>query len=103
MKIEAITVCVNYSDFLAATLPINRRQFDRLIVVTDAKDLHTHDVSARDNVFTLAIRLCEAGTGVFSKAVAINHAIDKYPGGADWLCILDADVALPFNFHGTIE
>ena len=35
MKLEAVTVCVNYTDFLAHTLPRNRALFDRLISKLD--------------------------------------------------------------------
>ena len=38
MVIEAITVCVNYSDFLAWFLLSNAKLFDRLVVVTDTQD-----------------------------------------------------------------
>ena len=38
MYLEGIIVCVNYSDFLAHTLPYNKTHFDNLIVVTDTKE-----------------------------------------------------------------
>jgi len=42
MRIEAVVVCVNYSDFLAATLPKNIELVDRLVVVSHYEDRATH-------------------------------------------------------------
>ena len=44
MKIEAITVCVGYGDFLAATLPENLPLIDDLVVITTAEDEETRAV-----------------------------------------------------------
>ena len=41
MKIEAVIICAHYSDFLAFTLPTNKAFFDKIVVVTDKKDLKT--------------------------------------------------------------
>lgn len=106
MKIEAITVCVNYSDFLAATLPINRRQFDHILVITDLSDKDTQQVCRREKVECLSMPLVAAGAGVFSKSRAINCGLLHL--GADrsiagWMCVLDADIVLPLYFRAMIE
>lgn len=44
MRIEAITVSVNYDDFLAETLPLNRPLFDDMIVVTTPEDVETQRI-----------------------------------------------------------
>lgn len=38
MKVEAITVCVGYDDFLNAVAPYNIPHLDRWIIVTSAED-----------------------------------------------------------------
>ena len=103
MKIEAITVCVNYSDFLAASLPVNRRQFDYMCVATDSKDGPTVQTCYREKVSCLPMRLCEVAGGVFSKTLAINEVLGNiFTEDVDWVCVLDADTVLPLNFRETI-
>jgi hypothetical protein len=50
VQIEAVVVCVNYSDFLAYTLPANRSQFNNMVVVTDTKDEATVAICNKYNV-----------------------------------------------------
>ena len=47
MKIEAVTVCCDYGDFLAAVAPLNAPLFDRWIIVTKAEDAETRAVCAK--------------------------------------------------------
>ena len=44
VKIEAVTVCVNYGDFLAVTAEWNRHLFDQWVVVTTPDDELTREV-----------------------------------------------------------
>ena len=48
-KIEGIIICVNYSDFLDITLDQNLKHFDQIIVVTDEKDIGTHEICKKYN------------------------------------------------------
>ena len=47
MRLEAIVVCVNYSDFLEHTLPENMKYFDRVVVVTSPEDRATQALCNR--------------------------------------------------------
>ena len=43
---RAITVCVEYSDYLSHTLPYNRHQFSEWMIVTTPEDKATRDVAS---------------------------------------------------------
>lgn len=43
IKLEAIIICKDYSDYLNITLQQNKNQFDNIVVVTTINDLDTHD------------------------------------------------------------
>lgn len=89
MKLECIITCVNYSDLLAHTLPINKQYFNKTVVVTTVEDLDTirlceiHDVECIKTSF---------GT-VLNKGQAINDALSILDKDG-WVLQLDADVWL---------
>ncbi|MGA9474978.1 MAG: hypothetical protein WBV36_21090 [Terriglobales bacterium] len=43
MKFECVIVSVNHGDYLAWTLPLNLRHFDKIVVVTTHTDRQTQD------------------------------------------------------------
>lgn len=94
MKIEAVTVCVNYSDFLVYTLPSIKNQFDRLVVVTDTKDVETKklcDISKVDCVQTDSFY--EEGHS-FNKGKGINEGLKRLSLDG-WVVHLDSDIYVP--------
>lgn len=102
MKIEAVTVCHNYSDFLAEALPINLPYIDRLVVVThpgDAKTIALCDRYGLDCVKTEAMH--EEGDH-FNKGRCINLGLGHLRG-LDWFLHLDADVVLPHRFRDLLH
>jgi hypothetical protein len=46
MAIHALSVCVDYGDYLAWALPHNRRHFDSFTVVTTEEDAQTRRLCA---------------------------------------------------------
>jgi hypothetical protein len=100
MYIEAIVVCVNYTDFLSETLPLNKHHFDHMIVVTAAGDVDTQKLCEYHNVeWTTA----DFGPrGEFRKGVGINAGLEKL-SMQDWVVHLDADVVLPPQFREIIQ
>ena len=50
MRIEAVTVCVDYADFLECTLPSIRAAVDDLVVVTAPADRRTRELCRREDV-----------------------------------------------------
>jgi hypothetical protein len=94
MYLEAVVVCVNYSDFLAHTLPANRAMFDNMVVVTDTKDKDTFAVCNKYNVRCVQTDAFYADGAGFNKASGINEGL-KALNQTDWVVHLDADILLP--------
>jgi hypothetical protein len=92
-RLEAVTVCVNYSDFLRETLPYNQRHFDRYIVVTTDEDKATRELCQHLGV---ECRVTDLMTkqGEFAKARGIDFGLANLRGDG-WVVHLDADIWLP--------
>lgn len=102
MKIEAVIVCQNYSDFLEETLPQNVQQVDRLVVVTHHEDKATQRLCHRYGVDVITTEVMHHGGDAFNKGRAINLGLShlRHDG---WLLHLDADIVLPHRFKGMLE
>lgn len=94
MKLEAVTVCVNYADFLAETLPLNKPLFDRIVVVTTPEDKATQRVCEYWHVECVQTRAFGIEHGRFQKAAGINVGLRALSQDG-WVVHLDADVVLP--------
>ena len=93
--IEAVVTSVNYADFLAATLPTNRYQFDRMVVVTAPEDTATQRVCEFNNVQVILTDSFNSRWGEFCKGCGINDGLEEL-GMSDWVVqSSDADVVLP--------
>ena len=92
-RLECVTVCVNYSDFLRETLPYNQRHFDRFVVVTTFDDVQTRDLCQHLGVECLTTDLMTKSGG-FSKARGIDYGLANLRGDG-WVVHLDADIWLP--------
>lgn len=97
MKLEAVTTCVNYSDFLEHTLPDNIQHFDRFVVVTHPDDKKTQRLCNKYGADVLTTKLFHDEGDTFNKGKAINLGLShlKHSG---WLLHLDADILLPHKF-----
>lgn len=67
MKLEAVIVCDNYSDFLAHTLPDNRILFDKIVVVTSFEDKETQRVCEFWHVQCIKTDVINSRKGEFCK------------------------------------
>lgn len=94
LKLEAVTVCVNYSDFLAVTLPHNKQFFDKYVVVTDTKDEMTRSLCEFYNVTCVQTDVFYQDGFSFNKAAGINEGLKELDMDA-WVVHLDADIWLP--------
>ncbi len=90
MKLEAVTVCVNYGDFLRETAAHNAHLFDRWVIVTRPSDLETREVCRQH---ALEVILSEDGGDDFAKGRLINRGLRQLSAEGFRLHI-DADIAL---------
>ena len=105
MKLQAVTICINYADYLECIVA-NRRQFDRWVVVTVPADAATAAVCARFGLEVVFSRTLQADGRDFNaahnKSRALNEGLDALdPEG--WVVILDSDVLLPRHFRARME
>jgi|GEM_PF-1522111 len=95
MKIEAVSVCINYSHVLKYCLD-NKKYLDNWTIVTEENDIDTINLCKENSInYIFSERIHENGAE-FAKGKAINegfNALDK----SDWLLSLDADIILPSN------
>lgn len=96
--IEAVCVCVNYSDFLAASLPFNLPLFDDIVIVTTPEDDATIRLCKRWGVRYVTTHVFTRDGSVFNKSRGINHGLNHLRR-RDWLIHLDADTVLPPRFR----
>ncbi len=102
MKIEAVTTCVNNADFLAHSLPLNLRYFDRIVVVTAPEDAATKRVCDHWRVKYHATDSLRTRWNEFRKGVGINEGLEKLDRDG-WVVHMDADIILPSHFREIIE
>jgi hypothetical protein len=94
MKIEALTVCVNYADFLSWFLLANSRHFDRLVVVTDTADAKTAALCEHYAVECIRTDAFYEGGQAFDKGAGINAGLAALARDG-WVAHLDCDIILP--------
>lgn len=97
-KIEAVIICVNYSDFLDITLNENLKHFDQIIVVTSKEDIDTQSICKKYNATCLETNAFYLNDAKFNKGMAIDVGF-SYLKYKDWVINLDADIVLPDNFR----
>lgn len=102
MKLEAVVVCVNYSDFLAHTLPSTRNQFDKLVVVTDTKDIETKKLCEFYNVQCVQTDVFYESNDTFNKGKGINEGLKNLDLDG-WVVHLVSDIYLPPQTRSILE
>lgn len=95
---RAITVCVDYSDYLAVTLPYNSHHFSDILVVTSPSDLSTITLCETLGVATYITDAFYRRQALFNKWLALEEGLDHF-GRHGLLCILDSDIVFPANIN----
>lgn len=91
---RAITICVDYADLLAVTLPWNRHNFTEWMIVTTPEDQQTIQLASEHSCQVYTTRSFYDNGAHFNKYLAMEEGFDVL-GREGWLCILDADVLIP--------
>lgn len=102
-KLEAVIICVNYSDFLKITLPLNLKHFDNVIVVTKESDTKTIEFCRSIDDKKLVLIKTDAfdypkNKAKFNKGLAIDVGL-QFLEHKSWVMNLDSDIVLPDNFR----
>jgi len=100
--LQGLTVCVNYADYLAVTLPLNIMHFDRFIVVTDAQDTETQRIAAENGAEVIISDGVHRDGAPFRKGAAVNEAMAALDDNT-WRLIIDSDVILPVTFRDELQ
>jgi hypothetical protein len=100
-RIEALTVCVNYADFLEVTIRRLRNAVDDLVVVTEPDDMRTRHVAKQAGVRTCITTAMYDADRKFSLGAAINAGLKSLKQDA-WVLVVDADIMLPANTRDII-
>ena len=104
MYLEAVIVCVNYSDFLAITLPRALEVCERVVVVSHYDDKATHQLCDKYSTDCIKTDVFHEDGDMFNKGRAINLGLSNLrhePGG--WLLHIDADIYLPHRFKHALK
>lgn len=102
MKIEAIVICKDYSDFLEHTLPENASHLDDMVVVTHKDDKKTQAVCNKNSIHFVTTECFDEYGHTFNKGAAINVGLDHLRG-EDWILHLDADIVLCKDFRRMLD
>lgn len=105
MKLHAITVSVQYDDFLLYALEENYKLFDRWIIVTDSKDKATQDLVLQyaDKNVQLVITDSFYDDGAsFNKYNGIVEGL-KYVDPDAWILFIDSDIICHYEMRRTLE
>lgn len=104
LLLEAVTVCVNYADFLAETLANNLAQVDLWTVVTTPDDRATQALCNRYGVRCLKTDCFyrDSTKPSVNKSRGINYGLAHH-SHSGWMLHLDADIVLPPQFRRMLE
>lgn len=91
--LHAITVCVDYADFLRLSIFWNKRLFDRWTIVTVPEDKDTIQLCEENGLEIAFTERLKFNNANFNRGAAINDGIAAAKP-TDWVAIIDADTLL---------
>ena len=91
IKLQALTVSVQYDDFLSHTITENIKLFDKWIIVTDTKDIKTKELCDQyPTILCIQTDIFYHHGAPFDKYAGINEGL-KYVDDDAWILFLDSD------------
>jgi hypothetical protein len=93
MKLQAVTVSVNYADFLEVVIPENKSLFDKWVIVTDTKDTATKELCDQHGLICVQTDSFYDNGAIFNKWAGLNEGLNLIDEDA-WVAILDGDIVL---------
>lgn len=101
MRVSAITVSINYADYLSQCIS-NRKHLDDWLIVTAPDDSKTLELCSDNHLDVLTTDIVYSNQAYFAKGKAINLALQQVRS-PDWLLQLDSDIKLPDNFRDILN
>ena len=103
-NLEAILVCINYSDFLSEIIEQNSKIFDSYIVVTEKEDIETIELCEKyknNNVICVISENKNKNGAIFNKGALLNDGI-KHLKYNEYIMFTDSDCLFPPNLRNFI-
>lgn len=100
MHIDAITVSIDYSDYLEKII-CNKNKVSRWLIVTHHSDIKTIELCKKYGLEYFLSKEIYADGAQFAKSKAINEAL-AYINPQDWIAVIDSDTQLPDDFNHII-
>ena len=101
MKIEAVTVSVNYSDYLSKCIS-NKEKLDRWIIVTHEQDIKCINLCKSNNIEYVLCDDFYTNGAIFAKGRGINFGLN-FLDRTNWLLYIDSDILLPDDFRDILK
>lgn len=102
-RVEAVSVCIGYSDFLNESAKWNLPHLDSWTIITNASDEGTREVCRKYN---LRVLISEDGSrhgnAGFNKGRLVDRALCLMATDS-WRLHLDSDIALPHGFRTLVQ
>lgn len=102
MKIRALTVSVNYADFLALSIERWLSGLESLTVVTDMLDTATEELCRKAGAQLFRTNAFTRNGAIFNKGAAMEEGRQAYPFEG-WQLFFDADVIPPLDWKERVE
>ena len=103
MRIDGLTVCVDFADMLEKSIARWLTGLHTLTVVTSPADTATKALCAKfPSVQVVETNIYYQGGASFNKGAAISQAAARLPW-EDWILLFDADILPALDWHAALE
>lgn len=104
MKLQAVTVSVNYSDFLCHVLEENKGLFDKWVIITNTKDVATKELCDKYSKYNIVCIQTDIfyRKAKFNKFAGINEGLKLIDSDA-WVLFLDSDIILQKELRRVLD